>query len=126
MLLIEKGPVSASALSKKPARPELKPEVKVVSYENNRVLLEVSTPEAAFLFMSEAYYPGWKAYVDGRQEEILRANYVFRAIPVGPGSHRVEVVMQPLSFKIGLAVSGLTVVLLFTGWAFATIRKQRA
>jgi hypothetical protein len=126
MLLIEKVPVSASALSKKPARPDHKPEVKVVSYENNRVLLEVSTPEAAFLFMSEAYYPGWKAYVDGRQEEILRANYVFRAIPLGPGSHKVEVVMEPLSFKIGLAVSGLTIVLLLTGWAFATIRKQRA
>lgn len=126
MLLIEKVPVSALALGKEPTRPDHKPEVKVVSYENNRILLEVSTPEAAFLFMSEAYYPGWKAYVDGRQEEILRANYAFRAIPVGPGTHRVEVVMQPLSFKIGLAVSGLTIVLLFTGWVFSSLRKQRA
>ena len=73
--------------------------------------------------MSEAYYPGWQAYVDGRLEEILRANYTFRAIPVGPGTHRVEVVIEPLSFKIGLAVTVLTMVLLLTLWAFATIRK---
>lgn len=117
MLLIEKVPNSASALSKKPARPDLKPEVKVVSYENNRILLEVSTPEAAFLFMSEAYYPGWKAYVDGRQEEILRANYAFRAIPVGPGSHKIEVVCKPSSFKVGLTVSSATIILVLISWA---------
>ena len=74
--------------------------------------MEVDSPEAAFLFMSEAHYPGWKAYVDGREEEILRADYVFRAIPVGPGSHRIEVVYQSLSFKVGLAVSLLTIVVL--------------
>ena len=65
------------------------------------------------------YYPGWKTYVDGREEELLRANYVFRAIPVGPGSHRVEVVLEPLSFKIGLVVSVLTIVALLTGWVVA-------
>jgi uncharacterized membrane protein YfhO len=74
--------------------------------------------------MSEAYYPGWKAYVDGREEEILRADYVFRAIPVGPGSHRIEVVYQPLSFKVGLAVSLLTIVMLVGVWLIFTIRKR--
>jgi uncharacterized membrane protein YfhO len=88
------------------------------------MVLEVTTPAAALLFMSEAYYPGWQAYVDGRLEEILRANYAFRAIPVGPGTHRVEVVIEPLSFKIGLAVSLLTIVVLLAGWVFSTIKKR--
>jgi uncharacterized membrane protein YfhO len=75
--------------------------------------------------MSETFYPGWKAYVDGKDEEILRANYVFRAIPVGPGSHRIEVVFEPLSFKIGLAVSLLTIFLLIAGWIIWTRRRGR-
>ena len=64
--------------------------------------------------------------MDGREEELLRANYVFRAIPVGPGSHRVEIVLEPLSFKIGLAVSLLTIMVLLAGWVFSTIRKKKA
>jgi len=104
--------------------PNLESAVRVVTYENNRIILEVDSPEAAFLFMSEAHYPGWKAYVDGREEEILRADYVFRAIPVGPGSHRIEVVYQSLSFKVGLAVSLLTIVMLGGVWLIFTIRKR--
>jgi hypothetical protein len=124
-LLLESKPVRFLALNKKPAVPALRSAVKIVKYENNRMVLDVSTPQAAFLFTSETYYPGWKAYVDGREEEILRANYAFRAIPVGPGSHRVEVVYQSLSFKIGLAVSLLTIFLLIAGWIIWARRKGR-
>ena len=123
-LLLEKEPQGYLALKDQPAAPHLQPAVKVATYENNRMILEVSTPEATFLFMSEAYYPGWKAYVDGREEEILQANYVFRAIPVGPGSHRVELVMQPRSFKVGLVLSLLTIVVLLAGWAYSTLGKR--
>ena len=115
-ILLEREPTRFLELQRKPAIPELKSVVQLITYENNRMVLEANTPWAAFLFMSEAYYPGWKAYVDGREEEILRANYAFRAIPLGPGSHKVEVVMEPLSFKIGLAVSVLTILLLLAGW----------
>ena len=123
-ILLEKEPTRFLELTKKPIMPELKSAVRVITYENNRMVLEVSTPEAALLFTSEAYYPGWKAYVDDREEEILRANYVFRAIPVGPGSHRIEVVYQPWSFKVGLAMSLLTLVILITAWAVLKRRKK--
>ena len=124
-VLLETQPFRFLTLKKQPSIPTLSPAVKIVKYENNRMVLDVSTPQAAFLFMSETYYPGWKAYVDGREEEILRANYAFRAIPVGPGSHRIEVVYQSLSFKIGLAVSLLTIFLLIAGWIIWARRKGR-
>jgi hypothetical protein len=125
-VFLEAVPTRFLTLQKLPGVATVKSTVSVLSYTNNRIVLEVTTPEAALLFMSEAYYPGWQAYVDGRQEEILRANYAFRAIPLGPGSHKVEVVMEPLSFKIGLAVSVLTIVVLLSGWICSTIRKKRA
>ena len=123
-ILLDGAPTRFLELKKTPTIPTLKSTVRVITYENNRMVLEVTTPAAALLFMSEAYYPGWQAYVDGGLEEILRANYAFRAIPVGPGTHRVEVVIEPLSFKIGLAVSLLTIVVLLAGWVFSTIKKR--
>ncbi|MCG6982510.1 MAG: YfhO family protein [Deltaproteobacteria bacterium] len=125
-ILLEEEPTRFLELKKAPIIPKLKSTVSVITYENNRIALGVTTPAAALLFMSEAYYPGWKAYVDGRPEEILRANYTFRAIPLGPGTHRVEMVMEPLSFKIGLTVTVVTMALLFAGWVFEIIRKRRA
>jgi len=122
-VLLESQPFRFLTLKKQPSIPTLSPAVKIVKYENNRMVLDVSTPQAALLFMSETYYPGWKAYVDGREEEILRANYAFRAIPVGPGSHRIEVLYQSLSFKIGLAVSLLTIFLLIAGWIIWTRKR---
>jgi hypothetical protein len=125
-ILLDGTPVRYLELKKMPAVPNLEPAVRVVTYENNRIWLEVDTPDAALLFMSETDYPGWKAYVDGRKEEILRANYVFRAIPVGPGSHRIEVIYDSLSFKVGLAVSLLTSVIILTVWVFVARRKKIA
>jgi hypothetical protein len=122
-VLLEKVPTRLLELKKLPYLANLEPAVRVLTYENNRIVLEVDTPEAAFLFMSEAYYPGWQAYVDGKQEEILRANYVFRAIPLGPGSHRVEVAFEPLTFKIGLSVSLLTVFLLLLAWGISKRKR---
>ncbi len=122
-ILLEEEPTRILELKKELAVPDLKPAVRMLTYENNRMILEVDTPEAAFLFMSEVYYPGWRAYVDERREEILRANYLFRGIPVGPGSHRVEVVYEPLSFKIGLSLSLLTLFLLLLAWPISTRRR---
>jgi len=119
-ILLEREPASFLELQKKPTMAELKSQTKLITYENNRMVLEVNTPEAAFLFMSETFYPGWQAYVDGKRDEILRANFVFRAIPVGPGSHRVEVVYEPLTFKIGLSVSLLTVLSLLIAMSIST------
>jgi hypothetical protein len=125
-ILLDEEPSRFLELKKEPAVPNLESAVRILTYENNRMVLEVTTPVAALLFMSEAYYPGWQAYVDGRLEGILRAHYTFRAIPVGPGTHRVEMVIEPLSFKVGLTVSVLTIVLLLAGWIFSTRRKKRA
>ncbi|MGD8775592.1 MAG: YfhO family protein [Syntrophobacterales bacterium] len=124
-ILLEGEPTRFMGLKKKPIVQSLKSAVRVLSYENNRIDFEVDTPEAAFLFMSEAYYPGWQAYVDGRQTEILRANYVFRAIPLGPGSHQIEVVCEPSSFKVGLMISLLTVLSLLAATVISCIKKRR-
>lgn len=55
--------------------------------------------------LSDTYYPGWKAFVDGTRQKIYRANYAFRAIPLSAGTHNVEFVYDPMSFKLGIGVT---------------------
>lgn len=77
-------------------------------YDLNRLALTVRTPESGWLVLSDVFYPGWRAAVDGRPAPVLRADYVFRAVPVPAGAHQIEMIFAPPTWYIGLALSGLT------------------
>jgi len=68
---------------------------------NNRLVLETRAEGNCLLVLSDTYYPGWKAFVDGKETKIYRADYAFRAIPLSAGTHQVEFIYDPLSFKLG-------------------------
>jgi hypothetical protein len=55
--------------------------------------------------LTDPYYPGWRAYVDGVESPILRADYLFRAVALGPGAHVVRFVFTPRSLERGMALS---------------------
>jgi hypothetical protein len=80
----------------------------ITAYRPNAIHLTAETSEEAYLVLSEVYYPGWRAYVDGRAEPVLRANYAFRAIYLQSGYHEVRLVFEPLSWKVGLGISVVT------------------
>ncbi len=77
----------------------------ILSESSNRLRLSVKANEDSLLVLNDTYFPGWKAYVDGYKEKIYRANYVFRALPIAAGSHEVLFVYDPLSFKLGAAMT---------------------
>jgi uncharacterized membrane protein YfhO len=58
--------------------------------------------------LSDVYYPGWIATMDDRPATIYPANFAFRAVLVPGGSHRVVFVFEPVMWKIGLLISGVT------------------
>lgn len=79
--------------------------VRFLRYEPHEVLLNARLEADGYLVMSENHYPGWKAQVDGRPAELLRANTTFRAVHLEKGEHRVRMIYDPVSLKIGLWVS---------------------
>ncbi len=79
----------------------------ITSYEPNRVVIHASTPVDGLLFLSDTYYPGWKAYVDGSVTQVYQADYAFRAVHVPPGEHKVEFVYEPESFRLARWISSL-------------------
>ncbi|MFH0775358.1 MAG: YfhO family protein [bacterium] len=79
----------------------------IIRYEPNKVVIDVDASSDGFLFLSDTYYPGWKAYLDGKETKIYRANYYFRAVQVKEGKHRVEFRYFPKTFIIGLIGTGI-------------------
>lgn len=90
-----------------PPAPGAPPALAITRYALNEIALQVSTPTPAYLLLSEVYYPGWRATLDGQPARILPADYLFRAIHVPAGAHEVRLVFAPPSFYAGLALSAL-------------------
>ncbi len=82
--------------------------VSIIEYTPTRISLQADPVDNGLLVVSDIYYPGWRARVDGRPAPVYRANYLLRAVPVEAGKHRVEIYYDPPLFKIGLAITLLT------------------
>ena len=85
--------------------------VTTLTYAPQQIIFDVNAPADGLLIVSENFYPGWRATIDGQETEILRANLTLRALPIRAGQHRVEMWYDPLSFKIGATLSGITLLL---------------
>ena len=99
---------------------------RIVSYKNQTVTIQASVNDSGILVLVDSYYPGWKAYVDGREARILKANHFFRAVVLAEGEHVVEFRYEPLSFKIGLAVSLTTLCVVVLISVFVYLRRRAA
>ena len=67
--------------------------------------LHLSAASPGWLVLSDVWYPGWQAWLDGQPVPILHADYLFRAVHVTAGEHVVTFTYRPLSFWLGLGVS---------------------
>lgn len=84
----------------------------ISTYEDSAVTMTTSSNSPAVLVLTDTYYPGWKAWIDGNEAPVLRANWTFRAIPVPQGNHTVVMRYEPESFFIGKIISMIGVILL--------------
>ncbi|MDX1686863.1 MAG: YfhO family protein [Candidatus Promineifilaceae bacterium] len=91
--------------------------VTVVDYGLHEVTVDVETSAAGLLVLSDAYYPGWQATVDGETATIHPTNGTLRGIFVPAGAHRVQFQFRPAVLRTGLILAGTSVLvaLLFIG-----------
>lgn len=84
----------------------------------NQISYEVQTDEPGLLVTSESFYPGWRATVNGRTSPVFRANGVMRAVEIPKGTSIVKFEFKPVSYRYGLGVTLLSVLLLsFYFWS---------
>jgi hypothetical protein len=115
--------------------PELEPaldpaaeSVNFTRYEPNRITVDVSAGASGIVVFSEVYDEGWNAYVDGKQVPMLLADYTLRAVPIEAGEHRVELRYEPLSLRLGVAISAmfsLGILVIFSALLVTYLWKSR-
>jgi hypothetical protein len=88
----------------------LQASVAVLRDEPGQMSLEVATSASGFLVVSEAYFPGWQARLDGQPVPVLRVDGALIGLVVPPGTHAVALAYQPPVFYAGAALSGLALV----------------
>jgi len=77
----------------------------IIQYTPNKIEISLISSKDSILFLSDNYYPGWKAMIDGEERKIYRADYTFRAVLVPKGEHKVLFLYEPLAFKWGLWIA---------------------
>lgn len=88
----------------------------VIGRTNNTITIQATAVEPRLLVLSDTYYPGWQATIDGEPAKILKTNVALRGVVVPPGSHTIAMTFRPATFYLGLTLSLLTFLVLLL-WA---------
>jgi uncharacterized membrane protein YfhO len=78
----------------------------------NKISIDAQSSGPGLLVLGDTYYPGWKAFVNGKESRIYRVNHAMRGVVVAGGRQSVEFRYEPASFLIGAVISSVSVVAL--------------
>jgi len=82
---------------------------RLAARDADHVAVDAELSSRGYVVLVDAWDPAWRATVDGRPAELLRANVAFRALALPAGRHRVEMRYRPVTLPWGLVVTGLAV-----------------
>jgi len=108
--------------------------VEVTSYEPERVEIVVESERPGYVVLTDGWYPGWEAAVDGRPAAVMKADILFRAVEIEAGQHEVVFTYASPSLQLGgwislagiLAAAGLAGGPLLWNGMRSAIMAQRA
>jgi len=101
----------------------LKYRAKVTSHKPQEVKISVNSNKKALLVLADTYYPGWKAYVDGKEKEIIETNIMFRGVEIDEKTKKVVFSYKPFAYKISFGLSGFALLTVFV-LGFISYRKE--
>ena len=97
----------------------------IMRYSPHRIDIQVNLTEPGCLVLSDTYFPGWKAVVNGQETALYQANYILRALSLDSGQHHVSFVYEPFSFWLGQRLSCLAWLGLVGVGSWIIIRERR-
>lgn len=102
--------------------------VTLTDYQPNALKYEVDSKNGGVVVFSEIYYPGWISYIDGKEIEHGRADYILRAMNVPAGKHQIEFRFDPKSLHTTETIAYTALAILALGAiavCFLWYRKQK-
>ena len=100
---------------------------RIESYRDNEVKVAVTMPRDGYLVLTDSFFPGWRAYDNGSEVPLLRADRIFRAVRLGAGDHLVTFHYSPLSFQAGLYgsfIASVAILLAFALWLWRRFSRE--
>ncbi|MBI2865436.1 MAG: YfhO family protein, partial [Chloroflexi bacterium] len=118
VILEDNDPVIDEFIAQKQAAPPpaIAGDVTIDAYGSESVRITANAAADSFLVLSDTYYPGWHALLDGAEVTVYRANYLFRAIKVPKGTHSIQFYYAPRSFQLGLFLTLLATSIVLAAW----------
>jgi hypothetical protein len=98
--------------------------VTIESYAPERVLLQAALASPGLLVLTDAHYPGWRVFVDGAEQPLVRTDLLFRGVYLCAGEHQVEFVYQSAWLYRGAVVSIATLAMVALGLGFQVLRSK--
>lgn len=100
--------------------------VKMTSYAPNHLVYEADLKDKQMVVFSEIYYSeGWKLLVDGKQQDILKVDYLLRGAEIAGGKHKIEMIFELDSFKKTNVISLISSLALFVLLGLGLFIKNR-
>lgn len=112
MVMLEENPPGGFAPTAPPAAPG---RAEITRYGEDRIEITADMPANGWLVVSNTFFPGWEAAIDGKAVAIQRADCAIMALPLGPGRHAVVLEYRPASIARGKYLSLLGIVLVLSG-----------
>ncbi len=113
--------IPAGALARPERAPSDPAQTTIASYGAGRVELVVRNPRPGLLVLTDTFFPGWTADVNGRRHEIVRVDGAFRGVWLAEGEHRIVFRYLPRTFLVGAAIGGACALV-----CLALLRLRRA
>lgn len=125
-MFIDDTDLSKTAVLENPSIATGSGTAKIINYKPNKINIETNSNSSALLVLTDPYYPGWKALVNGSPAKIMRADYALRAVEIPAGENKVEFKYEPNSFKNGVVLFFVGIVGLFglTIYFLAKVAKK--
>ncbi|MFC1578884.1 hypothetical protein ACFL3Y_00655, partial [Pseudomonadota bacterium] len=82
--------------------------ISLLQDRSDRYELALRSSSPVWLYLADANYPGWNAYLDGIETTVYSAQLMGKAVFLPAGDHTLELVFEPLSFRVGLGLSILS------------------
>jgi len=97
-------------------------EFRILKWEGGEVAVQAKNNRSGYTVIMTRYYPGWKAYVNGKEEKIEKAYPFFCGVKTPAGESLITLKYTPVVFKTGAILSLLFAVLFCA--AFFYFRKK--